>query len=551
MNWAPSFGAIRPLPRTGFAGLCAVLGFLVPLLLATPPIAAYEIVAWGDDRGEGLTTPPAGDDFIAVDGGAWHGIALRENGSLVGWGAASSDAAKPPAGNDYIAIASGYNFCIAMKSDHSIVGWGENGYGQATPPAGNDFIAIAAGNYFGLALRSDKSLVAWGNNSDGQLTVPEGNDFEQIAGGTGFGLALKEDGSLVAWGRDGYDLLSPPAGNDFIAVSARTFQAMALRSDGSIASWGASSWGPTNPPAGNDFTKVSAGLQYGLALRSNGSIVGWGRNDVGQDNPPPGFKYVDVTGGHLQAFALRDPSPENIDYLILHFYNVVLGRDPEAGALDAWRNGYFFYAVEFDVDVRFIGREMGRQFFLSAEYAVRNRTDAEFITDCYQCFLYRAPSAEELNAWLAGTWNRAEAMTIFAESDEFGTIMEWLYSGLTGNPTRNFVTAMYVGVLDRLVDGTGLEAWAAELDDYPNERREKARYLIGELITSEEYTSQMPTNSRRVVNLYRAFMGRFPNDGEVAYWSDELTSGRQTLDEVMDFFAQSDEFTDILSLYFP
>ena len=51
---------------------------------------------------------------------------------------------------------------LALKSDGSIVGWGDNDYGQATPPAGNDFIAIAAGSYHSLALKSDGSIVGWG-----------------------------------------------------------------------------------------------------------------------------------------------------------------------------------------------------------------------------------------------------------------------------------------------------------------------------------------------------------------------------------------------------
>ncbi len=49
--------------------------------------------------------------------------------------------------------------------------------------------------------------------------------------------------------------------------------------------------------------------------------------------------------------------------VIPHFYNTVLGRDPEAGAVDAWKNGYFNYALSFNIDVRFIPSEMGRLFF--------------------------------------------------------------------------------------------------------------------------------------------------------------------------------------------
>ncbi|HUT25171.1 MAG TPA: DUF4214 domain-containing protein, partial [Sumerlaeia bacterium] len=156
----------------------------------------------------------------------------------------------------------------------------------------------------------------------------------------------------------------------------------------------------------------------------------------------------------------RDPAA--VQNLVVHFYNTVLGRDPEPGAVDAWEQGYFNYAVSFDIDVRFIPREIGRLFFLSEEYGTRNRSDAEFITDCYETFLYRKPSQTELDNWTRGVWNRGEAMTIFAESAEFETLILSLFPGMSGDATRNLVTTMYIGLLDRLVDQAGLEyaTWA-------------------------------------------------------------------------------------------
>ena len=58
---------------------------------------------------------------------------------------------------EYVAIAAGCSHSLALKSDGSIVGWGNNEYGQATPPEGNDFIAIAAGHFQSLAIRRKPS----------------------------------------------------------------------------------------------------------------------------------------------------------------------------------------------------------------------------------------------------------------------------------------------------------------------------------------------------------------------------------------------------------
>ncbi|NIP50955.1 MAG: hypothetical protein GWN67_03155, partial [Phycisphaerae bacterium] len=65
-------------------------------------------------------------------------------------------------GNDYIAVSAGGYHSLALRSDGSIVGWGLNHYGQANPPDGNDYITVRAGYWHSLALRSDGSIIAWG-----------------------------------------------------------------------------------------------------------------------------------------------------------------------------------------------------------------------------------------------------------------------------------------------------------------------------------------------------------------------------------------------------
>jgi hypothetical protein len=258
------------------------------------------------------------------------------------------------------------------------------------------------------------------------------------------------------------------------------------------------------------------------------------------------------------VFALVNLPPDRetrARQLITSYYNDILGRAPEAGAVDAWYDGYFAYSLAFAIDVRFVPQEMARRFFLSAEYAARNRTNEQFIRDCYQTFLRRPPSQSELDTWLAGVWNRPQVVTLFARSAEFETYIQGLFPGLNGVPTRNLVTTMYIGLLDRIVDSGGL-AYFADLFEWTYAQggiegaRNEARNLGRLALASAEYQSKNPTNATHVERLYRAYLGRFPASNELDYWRGELDAGRQTTDSLIDAFAASTEFSDRLNASF-
>jgi alpha-tubulin suppressor-like RCC1 family protein len=77
--------------------------------------------------------------------------------------------------SNVVAIAAGDSDCLALKSDGTVVGWGQNFAGQANIPAGiSGIIAISQGVGHNLALKSDGTVAAWGDNEAQQCSVPAG-----------------------------------------------------------------------------------------------------------------------------------------------------------------------------------------------------------------------------------------------------------------------------------------------------------------------------------------------------------------------------------------
>src|SRR5438093_7206523 len=104
-----------------------------------------------------------------------------------------------------VAITAGGGHNLALKADGTAVGWGDDSSGESDVPLGlSNVVAIAAGNAHSLALKADGTLVAWGAGTVfdpssgvdyGQSLVPADLvNVAAIAGGMFQSLALRADG---------------------------------------------------------------------------------------------------------------------------------------------------------------------------------------------------------------------------------------------------------------------------------------------------------------------------------------------------------------------
>lgn len=232
-------------------------------------------MAWGDG-------PPPPEEVqessriiaIASGLGAYHSLALRDDGTVVAWGEnGSQQSTVPPALGPVKAIAAGRYHTVVLQTNGAVVAWGENSSGQTTVPAAalSDIKAIAAGSDHTVALRNNGTVIAWGSNNYGETQVPAGlSNVQAIAAGDAHTVALKSDGTVIAWGNNVYDQVTVPVGLTGVkAIAAGDYHTVALKNDGSVVAWGSNDEGQLNIPAGlSGAEAIAAGRDFTATITS-------------------------------------------------------------------------------------------------------------------------------------------------------------------------------------------------------------------------------------------------------------------------------------------
>jgi uncharacterized delta-60 repeat protein len=225
-------------------------------------------------------------------------IRSMKPGTAIGWGSVSWFGVSPPNNlTNATALSVGEDYCLALKVDGTVVGWGNgNDFGAATPPPGlSNVVAIAAGMYHSLALKSDGTVIGWGENDYGQTTIPVGlSNVVAISAGTLSSFALTRDGLVWAWGSTAAATNMPAGLTNCIAIGAGGYQALAVKNDGSVVALDQSEV----PQDLTNVVRVVTGQSYSAALKNDGNVVAWGQ----YTNLPNGLTNITALAGGQDAW---------------------------------------------------------------------------------------------------------------------------------------------------------------------------------------------------------------------------------------------------------
>ena len=245
------------------------------------------ILAWGYDvNGEvsSVPTAPAGQTFTKVFGGwGFTLFGLTNQGELLSWGRNSvgqANVAPLPSGRRYTKATASYFHGGGLRDDGSIVMWGANqptfNVSQQAQMLTVPYIApslrwvdFGIGYDVALGLRSDGQIISWGLDyyygASQVPALPAGMRFDQLSFAGTFAVAIRSDGALVTWGDDYFAQVSgapvePSEGASWVEVQAGTDHAFARDSAGNWFGWG------TNFDGEADATLVPQQVQQFLAV---------------------------------------------------------------------------------------------------------------------------------------------------------------------------------------------------------------------------------------------------------------------------------------------
>ena len=157
------------------------------------------VIAWGYSDGQQLAVPSGLTGVVAVRGGGTQGLAIKTDGSVIGWG---SNYVAPSVG---FICADAFPNGVARKSDSSLVHWDlttVNATSLNSPTGLTGAALFSDGAGLAGVVNSSGQVTVWGDTTAGQTTVPAGlTGIAELAfGGGDHVVARSTTGNLTIWG---------------------------------------------------------------------------------------------------------------------------------------------------------------------------------------------------------------------------------------------------------------------------------------------------------------------------------------------------------------
>ncbi|MBO4494281.1 MAG: DUF4214 domain-containing protein [Clostridiales bacterium] len=245
-----------------------------------------------------------------------------------------------------------------------------------------------------------------------------------------------------------------------------------------------------------------------------------------------------------------DKEPSIADF-VERLYTIALNRASEP-------EGKAFWVKEIE-DGNRTGGDCAYFFLIEApEFKNRGLGDEDFVETLYKTFFDRASEADGKAFWVGQlknkTMTRDQVIMGFIDSKEWCNVCA-TYGVKSGAPTAKaeiasknaiaFATRLYTCCLGRAAEEGGLKYWSLALTNLEQTGCSAAK----EFFTTPEFVNLKLKDDEYVTRLYKTFMDREPQAGEVTYWTGEIAKGSQTRESVLAFFGQSEEFTNICKKY--
>ncbi|WP_141003890.1 hypothetical protein [Nocardioides humi] len=255
---------------------------------AVPEARSGHVEAWGNALAATATTVPAELDdkqIISVSASNKGTAAVTADGDLFVWGDPSVvevDAA-PVGLTDVASVSLRLGGGVALKRDGSVVGWGENGIDA--PPTGLSAKAVSVNNQSAYAVTTDGTLVSWGTeHGPSNPAPPEGlTGLVDVSAAAAVTAALDADGELHLWGlladNPALEVPSEVQGHvEKLAVGGLAIGV--ILDDGSVRTWGISASAVPLELTGETIASLALYSGNAIAATEDGEVYAWGRTPI-------------------------------------------------------------------------------------------------------------------------------------------------------------------------------------------------------------------------------------------------------------------------------